>query len=47
MRRSAQFAFENGREHELRLSDVELAMEEMLFAGGSLNAKLLGVKPDA
>lgn len=42
MRRSAQFLLrENVGEH-LRLSDVEGALEEMLFAGGSLNVKLLG-----
>ncbi len=44
MRRSAQFAFEHGREDQIDLVDAEAAMEEMLFAGGTLNAKLLGVR---
>jgi ATPase family associated with various cellular activities (AAA) len=41
MRRSAQFFLESGDQH---LSDrhVESALDEMLFSGGSLNAKLLG-----
>ena len=26
-------------------ADIEAALEEMLFAGGSLNAKLLGMTP--
>lgn len=41
MRRSAQFLLESGDQH---LSDrhVETALDEMLFSGGSLNAKLLG-----
>lgn len=41
MRRSAQFLLESGDQN---LSDrhVEAALDEMLFSGGSLNAKLLG-----
>ncbi len=43
MRRSAQFALESGRDSELQLADIEGALEEMLFSGGSLNATLLGM----
>lgn len=41
MRRTAQFHLENpnGR---LRAEDLNAALEEMLFSGGTLNAKLLG-----
>jgi len=42
MRRSAQFALEDGRESDLAARDIDAALEEMLFAGGTLNAKLLG-----
>jgi hypothetical protein len=42
MRRTAQFYIQNGSNGELQLTDVNAAMEEMLFTGGSLNAKLLG-----
>ena len=42
MRRTAQFYIENGSNGRLRLADVSAALEEMLFTGGSLNAKLLG-----
>jgi hypothetical protein len=41
MRRSAQFLVEAG-EHVLRDRHIESALDEMLFSGGSLNAKLLG-----
>jgi hypothetical protein len=41
MRRSAQFLLEAG-DQNLRSSHVDAALEEMLFQGGSLNAKLLG-----
>jgi DNA replication protein DnaC len=41
MRRSAQFLLERGGEH-LQSPHVDSALEEMLFDGGSLNAKLLG-----
>jgi len=41
MRRSAQFLVETG-EKELSDRHLESALDEMLFSGGSLNAKLLG-----
>jgi hypothetical protein len=41
MRRSAQFLFETGGQ-DLTNRHVESALDEMLFSGGSLNAKLLG-----
>ena len=41
MRRSAQFLIEAGASH-LQPGHVEQALEEMLFTGGKLNAKLLG-----
>lgn len=41
MRRSAQFLLET-RDVRLTPEHVDLALEEMLFQGGSLNAKLLG-----
>lgn len=41
MRRSAQFLVESGDKH-LNQSHVEAALDEMIFSGGSLNAKLLG-----
>lgn len=42
MRRAAQFYIQNGSEGALQVADVNAALEEMLFTGGSLNAKLLG-----
>jgi cell division protease FtsH len=42
MRRAAQFYIQNGSKGHLQLADLNAALEEMLFAGGSLNAKLLG-----
>jgi ATP-dependent 26S proteasome regulatory subunit len=42
MRRAAQFYIQNGGDGRLQLADVHAALEEMLFTGGSLNAKLLG-----
>jgi hypothetical protein len=42
MRRSAQYLLHRGDGDELKLKDVQDALEEMLFAGGSLNVKLLG-----
>jgi hypothetical protein len=42
MRRIAQFYIQNGSNGRLRLAEVNAALEEMLFTGGSLNAKLLG-----
>lgn len=41
MRRSAQFLVE-AEEQNLTIGHVEPALDEMLFSGGSLNAKLLG-----
>jgi ATP-dependent 26S proteasome regulatory subunit len=45
MRRSAQFLVESG-EKNLAGRHVESALDEMLFSGGSLNAKLLGFTRD-
>lgn len=42
MRRSAQFQLERADAESLELCDVDAALDEMLFAGGSLNLKLLG-----
>lgn len=44
MRRSVQFHLERNGSGKLELSDVEQALEEMLFSGGSLNLKLLGAE---
>jgi hypothetical protein len=42
MRRSAQFQIELGGGHVLSQAAVDGALEEMVFAGGQLNLKLLG-----
>ncbi len=42
MRRTAQFHIQDGDHGPLRVDHVNDALEEMLFSGGSLNAKLLG-----
>ncbi len=42
MRRTAQFHLQDGNDGHLRAEHVNAALEEMLFSGGSLNAKLLG-----
>jgi len=42
MRRSAQFQMEAGESTALDSASVDAALEEMLFTGGALNAKLLG-----
>jgi len=42
MRRAAQFYLQNGNDGRLRLEELDSALEEILFSGGSLNAKLLG-----
>lgn len=50
MRRSAQFCLQNGGNGFLDQPAVDASLEEMLFIGGSLNAKLLGaadVMPEA
>lgn len=44
MRRSLQFHLERDSSGHLDLPDVESALEEMLFSGGSLNLKLLGAE---
>jgi tetratricopeptide (TPR) repeat protein len=42
MRRSGQFLLERDGPGGLALGDVEAALDELLFSGGSLNRKLLG-----
>ena len=42
MRRSAQYYIQNNCSGPLQLREVDGALEEMLFSGGSLNASLLG-----
>jgi len=42
MRRSAQYLMQAKGGTKLELSQVEAALDEMLFAGGSLNVKILG-----
>ena len=42
MRRSAQYCIHNGGDNVLKPQALDAAIEEMLFTGGSLNAKLLG-----
>ena len=44
MRRSVQFHHERTEAKCIELEDVENALEEMLFSGGSLNLKLLGAE---
>jgi hypothetical protein len=44
MRRSVQFHLERNGSGRIELADVENALEEMLFSGGSLNLKLLGAE---
>jgi hypothetical protein len=46
MRRSAQYLLESGENGALTVFQVEAALDEMLFAGGSLNLKLLGGAAD-
>jgi ATPase family associated with various cellular activities (AAA) len=41
MRRSAQFLIETGQKNLVQIH-VEAALDEMIFSGGTLNAKLLG-----
>lgn len=45
MRRCAQYVLHRDGHDVLRPVDVEQALDEMLFSGGSLNMKLLGVGP--
>lgn len=42
LRRCAQFLLQSGSRDSLAVEHVEAALDEMLFAGGSLNVKLLG-----
>ena len=42
MRRSMQFHLERSDTDRLEIEDVEAALDELLFSGGSLNRKLLG-----
>jgi ATP-dependent 26S proteasome regulatory subunit len=42
MRRSVQFQLERDGTGPLTTQDIESALDEMLFSGGSLNIKLLG-----
>jgi hypothetical protein len=44
MRRSVQFHLERNGSGPIELPDMENALEEMLFSGGSLNLKLLGAE---
>ncbi len=44
MQRAAQFYIQNGGNGNLQIDEMNSALEEMLFAGGSLNAKLLGAE---
>jgi cell division protease FtsH len=44
MRRSVQFHLERNGSGSIELQDVDSALEEMLFSGGSLNLKLLGAE---
>jgi ATP-dependent 26S proteasome regulatory subunit len=44
MRRSVQFHLERNGTGIIELHDVDGALEEMLFSGGSLNLKLLGAE---
>lgn len=44
MRRSVQYHLEQNGTGHITLEDVEQALEEMLFSGGSLNLKLLGAE---
>ena len=46
MRRSAQFQLERDGSGGLSVEDVEAALDELLFSGGSLNRKLLGGRID-
>ena len=42
MRRSVQFHLERNGSGQVQQDDVEKALDEMFFGGGSLNLKLLG-----
>ncbi len=42
MRRATQYAIVRGSDQEVETSDVELAIEEMLFSGGAFNRRIFG-----
>jgi ATP-dependent 26S proteasome regulatory subunit len=42
MRRSAQFSLQDSQAGHLSIKDINSALDEMLFSGGSLNVRLLG-----
>jgi len=42
MRRATQYAIVRGLEERIDSSDIDTAVEEMLFSGGAFNRKLLG-----
>jgi ATP-dependent 26S proteasome regulatory subunit len=44
MRRAAQFLIERDGAAALTIADLERALDELLFAGGSLNCRLLGLQ---
>jgi hypothetical protein len=44
LRRAVQFHLERGGSRQVEWGDVERALDEMLFSGGSLNLKLLGAE---
>jgi cell division protease FtsH len=46
MRRAAQFQLERDGTGTLAEADIDAALEELLFAGGSLNCSLLGMQRD-
>ncbi len=46
MRRAMQFHLEQDDSSTIEIQDVDSALEELLFSGGSLNRKLLGAKID-
>ncbi len=46
MRRAAQFHLERNGEKQITLADVDHALEELLFAGGTLNRTLLGMQSE-
>lgn len=47
MRRATQFSVERNQDTQLTHQDLDLALDEMLFKGGSLNRKLLGAGQNA
>lgn len=47
MRRAAQFLIEREGDSTLSVADLDRALDELLFAGGSLNCRLLGLQESA